>query len=347
MHVDGWRHAAAICAFVLAVTPNVADAQSKRERRVVDPPAVERLPRFVENRPPVLAPSKVRRPARSVLRGKAAAAGSGTAAAPVGAQSVSAAPSVAPMTAEAKSETSGADGAPMTMAMFLDRLMMAESGGRIDARNPRSTALGPYQFIESTFLAVAKRHFSAETEKLTPQQILALRTDAVFSRRAAEAYTMDNAAVLKASDIEPTYPNLRLAFLLGVAGAIKVLKAPPEMPLRAVLAPAVLLANPFMVTMTARSLALRSAREVNQPITTRQAVDVPAGTSLPRRVTAPSVVVRCNIVLPSCKRWVALQQAKLRVIASVKVPRRSLASAAGVAAGGETRQGNAKANPRR
>lgn len=237
----------------------------------------------------------------------------------------------------------------MTMATFLDRLMMAESGGRADARNPRSTALGPFQFIESTFLALAKRHFATETEKLTPQQILALRTDPALSRRAAEAYSLENAAILKASDIEPTYPNLRLAFLLGVSGAIKVLKAPPDTPLRAVLSPAVLLANPFMVTMTARSLALRSAREVNQPITTRQGVDVPAGTPLPRRPAAPAVVVRCNLMLPSCKRWVALQQAKLRqtVAARGKSGRKPLGSAAAVATAGEVRQSSAKANPRR
>lgn len=237
----------------------------------------------------------------------------------------------------------------MTMATFLDRLMMAESGGRQDARNPRSTALGPFQFIESTFLALAQRHFVAETEKLTPQQILALRTDPALSRRAAEAYTMENAAILKASDIEPTYPNLRLAFLLGVTGAIKVLKAPPDTPLRALLSPAVLIANPFMVTMTARSLALRSAREVNQPITTRQGIDVPAGAVVARRPAAPAVVVRCNLRLPSCKRWVALQQAKLRQAAPGKsnVRRKSLAPVGVVAEAANARQAAAKAGPRR
>ncbi len=200
----------------------------------------------------------------------------------------------------------------MTMETFLDRLMMAESAGRLDARNPRSTALGPFQFIESTFLIVAKRYFATETAAMTTLQILALRTDAVFSRRAAEAYTRENAAVLKASDVEPSYPNLRLAFLLGPGGAIKVLKAPPDVPLSGVLGPAVLIANPFMVTMTARGLVARSAREVNQPATSRQGVDVPPGTVLPHRPSTPAIAVACNLRLPSCKRWLLLQQAKLR-----------------------------------
>src|SRR5262249_58306119 len=43
---------------------------------------------------------------------------------------------------------------------FLDHLMRAESGGRDTAANPRSTALGPYQFIKSTFLDLARRHFT-------------------------------------------------------------------------------------------------------------------------------------------------------------------------------------------
>ena len=60
--------------------------------------------------------------------------------------------------------------------MFLDRLMRAESGGRDTAANPRSTALGPYQFIKSTFLDLARRHFGIEVQELSEDEILRLRT---------------------------------------------------------------------------------------------------------------------------------------------------------------------------
>ncbi len=201
----------------------------------------------------------------------------------------------------------------MTMDQFLDRLMIAESGGRLDARNPRSTAVGPFQFIESTFLAVARRNFATETASLSNEQILARRTDMAFARKAAEAYTRENAAVLKGYDVEPTFPNLRLAFLLGPAGAAKVLKAPPLTPLSSLLGPAVLVANPFMVTLTASGLAARSAREVWQPVDSTHGVVVPPGTVLPRRIAAgPVVPVQCNLKLVSCKRWLALETAKLR-----------------------------------
>ncbi len=206
--------------------------------------------------------------------------------------------------------------APMTMEQFLDRLMIAESGGRLLAKNPRSTALGPFQFIESTFLSVARRHFATEIAGLTTIQILALRTEMKFARRAAEVYTRANAALLKSNEVEPTFPHLRLAFLLGPGGAMKVLKAAPDTPLTSLLGPAVLIANPFMVTMTARGLTMRSAREVNQPVTTADGVEVPAdaiaSAVAARRAVVPGVMVRCNLRLPSCKRWVSLQTAKLR-----------------------------------
>jgi hypothetical protein len=150
----------------------------------------------------------------------------------------------------------------MTMEQYLDRVMMAESGGRTNLRSSSSTALGPYQFIERTFIDVARRNFPAETTQLTAPQLLARRTDPVFSRRVAEAFTRENARHLRANDIAPAWTNLRLAFLLGPAGAVKLLKSPPGTRLAQVLTPGAMVANPFMAAMTAQSLTARAAREV-------------------------------------------------------------------------------------
>ena len=67
-----------------------------------------------------------------------------------------------------------------------------------------------------------------------------------------------------------------------------------------------------MASLTARGLAQRSAREVAQPVTTTQGVAVPPGTVLAKRAFSPAVPVTCNLRLPSCKRWLALQTAKVR-----------------------------------
>ena len=212
------------------------------------------------------------------------------------------------------------------MTGFLDRLMAAESGGRNDARNPRSTAVGPYQFIESTWLDLARRIFPAETQALTPPQILALRTDRGFARRAAEAYSKDNAASLKAAGLEATFPRLRLAFLLGPQGAIRVLQAPPQTRVTLLLGPSVAVANPFLFGLTAEGLIARAARDLDVKPTTLAGIaagDIPPGTpSAGRAKGPPRVAVRCNLALPACRRWQTLAQARAGPVrlAGRKVP---------------------------
>jgi hypothetical protein len=205
--------------------------------------------------------------------------------------------------------------ADMTMATFLDRLMLAESGGRDNVANPRSTAVGPFQFVVATFLTLAQQHFATETAALSPAQILALRTNRAFSRRAAEAYTRDNAAQLAAAGIKPTWPHLRLAFFTGADGAIRVIQAKPETPVSAVLGPAAMTANPFLARMTTRDLVARSARDLLQPATTTAGLTVdPAGKR--RKIAIP---VQCDLSLPSCRRWLALaERRQLRQFAAAR-----------------------------
>ncbi len=206
--------------------------------------------------------------------------------------------------------------AQMTMEQFLDRLMRAESGGRLTARNPRSTALGPYQFIASTWLMMANKHFAKETKDLRVDQILALRTDPDLARRAAELYTLENAAYLVAQGHDATFPKLRLAFLVGAGAASRILSAQPEMPVNQLLSANVIVANPFMARMTAADLIARCARDLSATpamtagvtpndamVAEAKAAGATAASSARVRVAAP-----CNLTLPSCRRWLALAQ---------------------------------------
>lgn len=226
--------------------------------------------------------------------------------------------------------------AGMTMETFLDRLMIAESGGRDDARNPRSTATGPFQFIEATFLDVVRRHFAAEVAGWTDPQVLTLRTVRPFARRAAEAFSRDNAAALAAEGLPVTFPHLRLAFLLGPTAAVRVLQAAPETPAAPLLGAAVVTANPFMAGMTAGGLAARAARDLALPIhrmaraddgraTIASLAEGLAPTAATKLKKAPALAVRCNRALPSCRRWVSLQT---RILANRAAKgRRGVASA--------------------
>ncbi len=242
-------------------------------------------------------------------------------------------PSPAASSTQTTTKSDSDIGDAAVMASFLDRLMQAESGGRDDARNPRSTAVGPYQFIESTFLDVCRRHFAAETTGLTAVQILALRTNRAFARRAAEAFTRDNAALLAASEVPTSKANLRLAFLLGAGGSLKVLKAEPATPVISLLGPGVVQANPFMAGMTARDLALWSTRNLagEKPGALIQTLSAASGVGaepfgLAPVARKPVIAITCNIDLPSCKKFVVLAErraAKKATVAAAPAARRS------------------------
>jgi hypothetical protein len=146
---------------------------------------------------------------------------------------------------------------------FLDRLMTAESGGRLQKKNPRSTALGPFQFIKSTFLFVVDKHFQAEVAGLTEQQVLARRTDMAFSRRAARAYVHDLISALASNGLPASPVNVRIAFLVGPSAAVRLLGAPPDQPLKRVLSDDAIAANPFMSDATIAQLVQKAAVDVS------------------------------------------------------------------------------------
>ena len=218
-----------------------------------------------------------------------------------------------PIVAEAASSTSAnliadelVETAPASLFdFFLDRLMAAESGGRNDAKNPRSTALGPFQFLRSTFLDVTRRHFQAEIVGLTEEEIAALRTEPVLSRRAAAAYCKEIIRHLKDKGLAPTFAYLRLAYLLGPADAVRIIQAQAETPLVSLLSVEVITANPFMRDMSVAELIAKSkrdlARDANDPYQHHEK-------SLP--LQSQVAQAPCNLRLASCRKYMALAVAR-------------------------------------
>jgi hypothetical protein len=129
-----------------------------------------------------------------------------------------------------------------------DRIVAAESRGDPNAKNERSTATGPGQFLEKTWLYMLRRHRPDLTG--TPNQLLALRRDPQLSREMTEAYAADNAKLLLSAGYEATPRNIYLAHFAGASGAISVLKADPIVPVSSVLSPRVIADNPFLAKMT-------------------------------------------------------------------------------------------------
>lgn len=203
---------------------------------------------------------------------------------------------------------------------FLDRLMRAESNGYDLAANPRSTALGPFQFIKATFIDVARRHFAAEVASLGDEAVLALRTNRDFARRAATAFSKDNLAFLSEQGLKPTFGHLRLAFLVGPSAAARLLHAQPTTLVSEILGTGVIAANPFMSGMNAADLIARAARDVGAnhagpgDVAPRPHVRTIIARPSPRIAPRPggrtaAIAPVCNQNLASCRRWIALRTA--------------------------------------
>jgi tape measure domain-containing protein len=132
----------------------------------------------------------------------------------------------------------GASGGAFSLPSFssgnslTDRIINRESGGR-DIKNPNSTASGPGQFIEKTWLA-----FLTETHKDLlaggREAALALRSDSELARQATQWLMGKSAAEFRKNGIEPTDANLRLGHFLGPAGASAALSQSDETLVRSI-----------------------------------------------------------------------------------------------------------------
>ncbi len=129
---------------------------------------------------------------------------------------------------------------------LVDRIVGVESGGNATAKNPKSSATGAGQFIESTWLRMMKRHRPELMRGKSKAEVLALRNDPDLSREMVARLAEENSAHLRRNGVEPTDGRLYLAHFLGPDGAVSVLRAEPNTPLADVLGKGVLNANPFL-----------------------------------------------------------------------------------------------------
>ncbi len=121
--------------------------------------------------------------------------------------------------------------------------MLVETARRESAMNPTaragtSSATGLFQFIESTWLDMVRRHgpahgLSAQSAALrqgadtgTRREILALRNDPELSARMAGELARENAAALQARlGRAPSAGELYAAHVMGAGGALRLIEA--------------------------------------------------------------------------------------------------------------------------
>lgn len=145
---------------------------------------------------------------------------------------------------------------------LVDSIIGVESGGNPNATNPRSSASGLGQFIDSTWLSTIRQARPDLAQGKSDAELLALKTDPQLSREMTEAYANQNQAILSKSGVPVTPGTTYLAHFAGPAGAVKVLQADPNAMAGDVLGEAVVRANPFLAKMTARDLQAWADRKM-------------------------------------------------------------------------------------
>lgn len=121
-----------------------------------------------------------------------------------------------------------------------------ESGGRADARNPESSALGVDQFTAGTWRRVVGRVKPAWAEGLSDAQILAARTDPAKSTEMVAALDAENAAGLAAAGLPVNTHTLYAAHHFGLSSAQRFARAGDSTPIEEIITPAQLAANGYL-----------------------------------------------------------------------------------------------------
>lgn len=129
---------------------------------------------------------------------------------------------------------------------FRDKVRAVESGGDDQARNPRSTATGPYQFTKGTWLGLMEKYAPIMLGSMSEDDALALRTDERFASAMMDALTSENTEALKAANLPVNDVTLYLAHFAGAGGAVALMQAEPDATAEEVLGANVIRANPFL-----------------------------------------------------------------------------------------------------
>lgn len=145
----------------------------------------------------------------------------------------------------------GQNTAGLTSSGTIRRIIDNESNGVADAKNPKSTALGVGQFIESTWLDMVERYEPSLKKGRSRDQILALRKDPLISEKMVEHYANENSKILRAAGFQASPANIYMAHFLGPNGAVKVLQSDDRMKLSKILESGTIKSNPHLSGKTA------------------------------------------------------------------------------------------------
>jgi hypothetical protein len=145
-----------------------------------------------------------------------------------------------------------------------DLIITAESNGNPRDKNKKSSATGPAQFLDDTWLEMISAYRPALATGHSPKEILALRRDPDLSREMTTRFMQRNARILRKRNLPVTPGTLYLTHFAGVGGAVALLSGPDKEHAATIMAKAdasghltrakIVAANPFLAEFTVADL---------------------------------------------------------------------------------------------
>ena len=145
-----------------------------------------------------------------------------------------------------------------------DLIITAESNGNARDKNKKSSATGPAQFLDDTWLEMISAYRPTLAASHSPKEILALRHDPDLSREMTTRFMQRNAKILRKRNLPVTPGTLYLTHFAGVAGAVALLSGPDSEHAATIMAKAdasghltrakIVAANPFLADFTVADL---------------------------------------------------------------------------------------------
>ncbi|MFE1601635.1 phage tail length tape measure family protein [Methylobacterium sp. ID0610] len=130
---------------------------------------------------------------------------------------------------------------------FISAMINAESRGDANARNPRSSATGLGQFIDSTWERLFRRTFPERAAGMDRDEILARRTDRDDSIALIRVYAEENRRALERAGLDTSNRNQYLAWFAGAQGAVNLLRADRSASAEEILGSRAAAANPSII----------------------------------------------------------------------------------------------------
>jgi hypothetical protein len=112
------------------------------------------------------------------------------------------------------------------VSALVERIIAVESNGDPNAKNSRSSAMGPGQFLDETWLNLVRAYRPDLVRGRNARETLDLRREPKLAREIIVRFVERNVAMLRQRGLPVTAGTVYLAHFAGGAGAVAILSAP-------------------------------------------------------------------------------------------------------------------------